>query len=149
MRYDKKINLIKEKHIILPIIVILIITAVFFFPAKEKGVIPIEARTRYDERTLVEARNYQKLEDNLVQCNLCFRGCIIKEGKRGTCRNRANINGTLYTLNYGKPCLSILIPSKKNLSFMFIQGGVFSVLPLLAVIFAVYSVKIGLYLSRK
>jgi hypothetical protein len=73
MRY-KKVNLIKEKNIILLIIVILIITAILLFPAKEKGGIPIDARTRYDERSLVEARNYQKLEDNLVQCNLCFRG---------------------------------------------------------------------------
>ncbi len=122
MRY-KKVNLIKEKNIILLIIVILIITAIFLFPAKEKGGIPIEARTRYDERSLVEARNYQKLEDNLVQCNLCFRGCIIKEGKRGTCRNRANINGTLYTLNYGKPCAIHLDPIEKEPAFHVYPGG--------------------------
>lgn len=96
MRYDKKINLRKGEIIIFLIIIILIIAVIFLFPAKEKGEISIEARTRYDERSLVEARNYQKLEDNLVQCNLCFRGCIIKEGKRGTCRNRANINGKIY-----------------------------------------------------
>ena len=36
MRY-KKVNLINEKNIILLIIVILIITAIFLFPTKEKG----------------------------------------------------------------------------------------------------------------
>jgi len=122
MRY-KKVNLIKEKHIILLIIVILIITAIFLFPAKEKGGIPIDARTRYDERLLVEARNYQKLEDNLVQCNLCFRTCIIKENRRGTCRNRANINGTLYTLNYGKPCAVHIDPIEKEPAFHVYPGG--------------------------
>ena len=79
MRYDKKINLGKEKILILSIIIILIIAGIFLFFIKEKGGISIEARTRYDERSLMEARYYQKLEDNLIQCNLCFRGCIIKE----------------------------------------------------------------------
>lgn len=79
---NKKVNLIKEKKLILFIIIILIVAAIFLFPAKEKGGIPIDAQIKYDERSLVEARNYQKLEDNLVQCNLCFRGCILKEGEK-------------------------------------------------------------------
>jgi len=123
MRYDKKINLGKEKILILSIIIILIIAGIFLFFIKEKGEISIEARTRYDERSLMEARYYQKLEDNLIQCNLCFRGCIIKEERRGTCRNRANINGTLYTLNYGRPCAVHIDPIEKEPAFHMYPGG--------------------------
>lgn len=123
MRYNKKNNWKKEKSLTLIIIIILFLAGVFLFPTKEKGGIPIEAQTRYDERSLVEARNYQKLEDNLVQCNLCFRSCIIKEGERGTCRNRANINGTLYTLNYGRPCAIHLDPIEKEPAFHMYPGG--------------------------
>ncbi len=48
-----------------------------------------------------EAVLYEKLEDNKVQCNVCARKCIIKEGMRGNCTTRINDGGTLYTLIYG------------------------------------------------
>ena len=50
-----------------------------------------------------EAMFYQKLENERVQCHLCFRKCIIAEGKRGFCRVRENRRGKLYSLVYGKP----------------------------------------------
>ena len=50
-----------------------------------------------------EAMFYQKLDDSYVQCQLCFRKCIIVEGKRGFCRVRQNQAGKLYSLVYGKP----------------------------------------------
>ncbi|MHC2995008.1 MAG: AmmeMemoRadiSam system radical SAM enzyme [Candidatus Atribacteria bacterium] len=46
---------------------------------------------------------YQKLNDNYIQCQLCFRKCIISEGGRGFCRVRENRGGKLYSLVYGKP----------------------------------------------
>jgi pyruvate formate lyase activating enzyme len=50
-----------------------------------------------------EAMYYQKLPNNEVACQLCFRKCIIPEGERGFCRVRENRHGKLYTLVYGKP----------------------------------------------
>jgi len=40
--------------------------------------------------------------DGRVQCRLCPRRCVIREGFRGACRARMNIGGTLRTLVYGK-----------------------------------------------
>ena len=48
-----------------------------------------------------EAVLYEKLENNKVQCNVCARKCVIKDGKRGNCTTRLNEGGTLYTLIYG------------------------------------------------
>jgi pyruvate formate lyase activating enzyme len=48
-----------------------------------------------------EAVLYDKLDDNKVQCKVCARRCIIKNGMRGNCSTRINENGTLFTLIYG------------------------------------------------
>lgn len=52
---------------------------------------------------LKEAAYYTKLDKKLVQCQLCPRGCLIPDGKRGFCGVRENQNGILYTLVYAKP----------------------------------------------
>lgn len=51
-----------------------------------------------------EAMWYRRLDNRRVQCQLCFRGCIVPEGQRGFCRVRENRGGRLYTLTYGRPC---------------------------------------------
>ncbi len=50
-----------------------------------------------------EAKYYSRLDRRRVGCNLCYRRCIIAEGRRGFCRVRENRNGTLYSLVYGHP----------------------------------------------
>jgi len=51
---------------------------------------------------LKEALFYQKLENKVVQCQLCPRICIISNGKRGFCGVRENHDGVLYALTYAK-----------------------------------------------
>lgn len=46
---------------------------------------------------------YTSLDRRRVVCNLCYRRCIISEGRRGFCRVRENKNGVLYSLVYGRP----------------------------------------------
>jgi pyruvate formate lyase activating enzyme len=53
--------------------------------------------------SLKEALSFRKRDNNLVQCELCFRRCLIPEGGRGFCRVRENLRGNLYSLVYGKP----------------------------------------------
>lgn len=43
-----------------------------------------------------------RLQNNTLQCTLCPHNCILKNGQTGNCRVRKNINGTLFSLNYGK-----------------------------------------------
>ena len=63
---------------------------------------------------LTEAMYYSRLEDKTVQCQLCYRKCTIPAGQRGFCTNRQNIDGTLYTLVYGKPCAIQIDPIEKE-----------------------------------
>ena len=73
-----------------------------------------------------KAMFFKRRENNFVQCELCFRQCLIPEGKRGFCRVRENRAGKLESLVYGKPAgLQIdpielepmyhMVPGHKNL----------------------------------
>ncbi|MBS3905875.1 MAG: AmmeMemoRadiSam system radical SAM enzyme [Syntrophaceae bacterium] len=50
-----------------------------------------------------KAMFFKKVEGNLLQCELCFRRCLIPEGQRGFCRVRENQKGELRSLVYGRP----------------------------------------------
>lgn len=70
-----------------------------------------------------EARWYQKLPGNAVQCQLCPRRCVIKPNKRGFCRVRENRQGQLYSLVYGRPCAINREPIEKAPFFHFLPGS--------------------------
>ncbi len=70
----------------------------------------------------VEAMFYEKLSENKVQCNLCFRNCVIDEGERGFCRNRENRGGYLYTLVYGQASAIQIDPVEKEPMHHFLPG---------------------------
>ena len=72
---------------------------------------------------LREAMFYQKLdEDKKVKCQLCFRECIISEGKRGVCRNRENQDGVLYNIVYAKPSAIHIDPVEKEPQLHMLPG---------------------------
>lgn len=58
--------------------------------------------------------HYQKLEHNIVRCNLCPHNCKISDGKVGFCSVRKNENGTLYSLVYGRPASIAVDPIEKK-----------------------------------
>jgi len=49
-----------------------------------------------------EAMFYEKLENKRVHCYLCPHNCSIPSDGRGLCGVRKNIDGILYSLNYGE-----------------------------------------------
>ena len=63
---------------------------------------------------LHEARYYLPLDDNWVQCQMCWRRCSVPEGGRGFCRNKVNIGGRYYTLVYGRPSSLQIDPIEKE-----------------------------------
>lgn len=71
---------------------------------------------------LKEAMHYEKLEGSDVICRLCPHGCIIAPGKYGICRVRNNIEGTLYTHNYGKISAAAMDPVEKKPLYHFFPG---------------------------
>jgi len=71
---------------------------------------------------LHEAMYYKELDGIDVQCKLCPRECIIKDGQRGFCRNRENRKGKLYTLVYGRPSVVDIGPIEKAPLYHFYPG---------------------------
>lgn len=71
---------------------------------------------------LKEALHYKKLSGGRVECQLCFRGCKISEGKRGFCRNRENMKETLYSIVYGKAAALQMDPIEKEPAYHMIPG---------------------------
>jgi pyruvate formate lyase activating enzyme len=71
---------------------------------------------------LKEALFYERLPEGEVQCGLCPRECLLREGERGDCRVRVNLEGRLYSLVYGKPCALSLEPIEKAPLFHFMPG---------------------------
>ncbi len=72
---------------------------------------------------LHEARHYLQLDGKRVQCQMCFRRCVVPDGGRGFCRNKVNIGGRYYTLVYGRPSALQIDPIEKEPSFHMWPGA--------------------------
>lgn len=71
----------------------------------------------------VEARYYEKHPDREIECLLCPRLCKLGDKERGYCGVRENIDGTYYTLVYGKICTINLDPIEKKPLFHYLPGS--------------------------
>ncbi|EKD49724.1 MAG: hypothetical protein ACD_63C00064G0006 [uncultured bacterium] len=60
--------------------------------------------------------------NNAVQCNVCSHRCKVSLGMRGICGVRENIDGVLYSLNYGKLISEALDPIEKKPFYHFLPG---------------------------
>jgi pyruvate formate lyase activating enzyme len=71
-----------------------------------------------------EAMFYEKLDDELVNCNLCSHRCRkIADSNRGICGVRENRDGKLYSLVYGKAVARSVDPIEKKPLFNFLPGS--------------------------
>jgi len=71
----------------------------------------------------METLIYEKLEEKAVKCHICNHFCIIKEGKKGRCRVRENIGGTLLSLVYPKVIAKSVDPIEKKPLFHLKPGS--------------------------
>lgn len=85
------------------VLVIVLVTIYLWARSGGQGPIATVVKQGQAQSSLKEAKYYLKIEGQKVWCKLCFRKCIIAEGKRGFCRVRENRGGKLYSLVYGKP----------------------------------------------
>ncbi|MEW5762954.1 MAG: AmmeMemoRadiSam system radical SAM enzyme [Bacillota bacterium] len=75
-----------------------------------------------------EALFFTPRDDRKVACLLCPQRCVIAPGKTGVCRQRRNVDGTLYTLNYAAVSSAALDPVEKKPLYHFYPGHtIFSV----------------------
>jgi len=58
-----------------------------------------------------------------VKCTLCAQSCTIRAGERGRCRSRANVNGELRSLVYGRPAAVHIDPIEKKPFYHFLPGS--------------------------
>ena len=72
---------------------------------------------------LREAMFYKVLAGEEVQCQMCFRKCIIPEGRRGACRNRQNYKGKLYSVVWARPSAVQIDPVEKEPQYHFLPGS--------------------------
>jgi pyruvate formate lyase activating enzyme len=70
-----------------------------------------------------EAKFYQKLDHQIVACELCHHGCLIKNKALGICSARQNLNGRLFSLVYGYPAALNIDPIEKKPLFHFQPGS--------------------------
>ncbi|WML68104.1 MAG: hypothetical protein METHP_01685 [Methanoregula sp. SKADARSKE-2] len=69
-----------------------------------------------------EARQYTKLENNIVKCSLCNHRCRIQPGTHGICGVRWNENGILHAATYGKISAEAIDPIEKKPLFHYLPG---------------------------
>ncbi len=69
-----------------------------------------------------QALYYEKLPEDKVRCHLCPNECVIKPDTIGMCLNRKNINGELYSLNYGRVTSASSDPIEKKPLYHFFPG---------------------------
>ncbi len=119
--------MIKKKLIFLIFIILLFnLTSGFFIKIKnsysqtQKN--ESDKKDKSNNKLLKEAMFYKKLDKKRVQCNLCPRRCVIEDGQVGFCRVRQNIEGTLYSLNYGRIAAMNVDPIEKKPFFHFLPG---------------------------
>lgn len=70
-----------------------------------------------------EAMFYRTLPDDQVQCQVCFRQCVVPEGQLGFCRNKKNIGGKYYSKVYAKPAALQIDPIEKEPAFHMLPGA--------------------------
>jgi pyruvate formate lyase activating enzyme len=70
-----------------------------------------------------KAMYFNKIEDGKVHCYLCPHNCVIKPEALGACRARKNINGELFSMNYGEITSMALDPIEKKPLNRFYPGS--------------------------
>lgn len=71
----------------------------------------------------IKSENYYKHKTKGIKCLLCAQGCVIKENAAGLCRARANVNGVLKSLVYGRPVATHVDPIEKKPFYHFMPGS--------------------------
>jgi len=65
---------------------------------------------------------WHTLEDGRVECDVCPRGCRMREGQRGLCLVRGNLGGEVVLTTYGRSSGYCVDPIEKKPLFHFLPG---------------------------
>ena len=76
---------------------------------------------RTDQDT-VATRYWHTLDDSRVQCDVCPRACKLRDGQRGLCFVRANLDGAIVLTTYGRSSGFCVDPVEKKPLNHFLPG---------------------------
>ncbi|MGE0081309.1 MAG: AmmeMemoRadiSam system radical SAM enzyme [Thiohalomonadaceae bacterium] len=75
-----------------------------------------------DPRNVAPTRWWHALDDGRVQCDLCPRYCRLREGQRGLCFVRGNLDGKVVLTSYGRSSGFCVDPIEKKPLNHFLPG---------------------------
>lgn len=70
----------------------------------------------------VEAKYFERIDDEKVRCTLCPHFCKLKDEQVGLCMMRQNLDGTLYEVKYGNTISVTMDPIEKKPLYHFYPG---------------------------
>jgi pyruvate formate lyase activating enzyme len=70
-----------------------------------------------------ELRFYRRLAEGAVQCQVCFRSCVILPERLGACHNVKNVGGRAFSLVHSRPCALQADPIEKEPVFHMLPGS--------------------------
>lgn len=70
----------------------------------------------------VPGKYFHEVEDGRLHCDLCPRACVLKDGDRGFCFIRQNIDGHMYLTSYGRSTGFCVDPVEKKPLNHFLPG---------------------------
>jgi pyruvate formate lyase activating enzyme len=70
-----------------------------------------------------EASFYRRLDGDLIQCQVCWRRCVVRPDRLGFCNNKKNVGGTYYSLVYNRPGALQIDPIEKEPAFHMLPGA--------------------------
>ncbi len=73
--------------------------------------------------TIVPGRYWHKLDNGRIQCDLCPRFCKLKEGQKGLCFVRENLNDEIVLTTYGRSSGFCIDPIEKKPLNHFLPGS--------------------------
>jgi pyruvate formate lyase activating enzyme len=74
------------------------------------------------DRMTIDGELYEKLEDGAVRCYACAHRCLVRQGKRGICQVRFNLDGML-RVPWGYVAALQADPIEKKPFFHFLPGA--------------------------
>ncbi|MGF2339068.1 hypothetical protein, partial [Acinetobacter baumannii] len=70
----------------------------------------------------IPTKYWHKLEDGRIQCDVCPRNCKLREGQRGLCFVRANLDNQIKLTTYGRSSGYCIDPIEKKPLNHFLPG---------------------------
>lgn len=78
---------------------------------------------QFDPAFICQTNYWHKIDNDRIQCDLCPRYCKLKEGQRGLCYIRANMNSSIVLTSYGRCSGFCIDPIEKKPLNHFLPGS--------------------------